>query len=1344
MSTPVGQLVIEMAANNVRLQKDMDRANKLVSDAMGKIRKSADGAMSALGALGIGVSIGAFSSWIKGAIDAIDRLNDISAATGITVTKLAGLDYAAKLSGTSLDTVTEASNKLQLGLATNNAALASIGVTAQDPVEALAQLADVYAATEGQANKAAVANLALGKSWQGVAGLLAQGGDNMRRLITEGEALSGVTQETADDAAKFNDEIDRLSTRLSALALNIAGPVLKVFSNWIDQLNEGTKAAGGFWKAIGMFGRANPFLNLEESAAKYRKEVEELTAKQEKYGELASIALGVNDKLAEAAKKLAYFEAMVAIETRKATAAQAESASGSNAHVIAYNAMIGSAEDLVKQMRFELALIGQTNEERAVSLALRKLEELGIRSGTEAFEKYGNLIIEIQRQIRIKTKSTELSKQAADSAKREAEEYDRLLKSFQDQIAKMQLENETYFDGNAARERAIFLRETENLKIEDRSRLLAQYDEAAAVKEANEARKKGVELQLKQQEDYAKEMEKINDQIGQSLTDALMEGGRNAKDLLMNLFKTMILRPLLQPVINGVVGTFTSAGLAGAAAAQETSGGAVGSSLGLVGLANGLKSAYEMVTGGFSQIGTMASSLASTFEVASTYGTGLLSQQTAMLAAQEAGMTSFSAAAGTAASALAGIGAGLMVGNLISDGKGIGGGSSWLTVGGGAAAGAALGSIFPGVGTALGAALGAALGGVVGGLANAAFGTGKKKIDDTGLKITFNSMGNTIKQYEDWSKKGGWFGGGGKGTDLKEVDSELQKYFDVSVGAVALSVRQYTDILKLPARDLTQYSLDIEKSLEGLSPEEQKKAIDESIKAYADGLSGFAAAEIAPFQRSGEALSDTLARLGGSLKTVNDTFGILNIALYDSSAAGADAASKLADAFGGLDKLVAATDVYYQNFYSAQERADKTTESLTKVFAELGLQLPSTNAQFREMVEAARAAGNDTLFANLIKLAPAFSNLKNSLAALVDSAFQDLQAAIQREQKAALDAIEKQKQVAEAQRQVAQENVDSLTSIFDYLTTQINELSGATSAAQSAAEGRAFISNAVEAARNTGYLPDQKALEQAVTSVRTAIEQTDYASSYEQKLAQMQLAGQLSDLNNIAFEQKTTAELQLEVATQQINDLNAQAALTNAFYESQLIYAQDQINELKNVNGSVLTVAGAMAALGAAIEASKMQASAGGGGGGGGGGGDNSRTGQINGLYQEILGRNAEEGGLNAWAGSGLSIDQIREGIMNSPEAQARGYATGGYYPGGLAMVGEQGPELINFNRPGQVYTASQTSEILAGGNLASEIQALREENRAQSRAMVQMQGRMTKMLERWESSGLPETRVEA
>lgn len=58
-------------------------------------------------------------------------------------------------------------------------------------------------------------------------------------------------------------------------------------------------------------------------------------------------------------------------------------------------------------------------------------------------------------------------------------------------------------------------------------------------------------------------------------------------------------------------------------------------------------------------------------------------------------------------------------------------------------------------------------------------------------------------------------------------------------------------------------------------------------------------------------------------------------------------------------------------------------------------------------------------------------------------------------------------------------------------------------------------------------------------------------------------------------------------------------------------------------------------------------------------------------------------------------------------------------------MVGEQGPELINFSQPGRVYTADQTSAAINGGNeeylqqVISELQALIRQNGAASQAMI-------------------------
>jgi len=80
-----------------------------------------------------------------------------------------------------------------------------------------------------------------------------------------------------------------------------------------------------------------------------------------------------------------------------------------------------------------------------------------------------------------------------------------------------------------------------------------------------------------------------------------------------------------------------------------------------------------------------------------------------------------------------------------------------------------------------------------------------------------------------------------------------------------------------------------------------------------------------------------------------------------------------------------------------------------------------------------------------------------------------------------------------------------------------------------------------------------------------------------------------------------------------------------------------------------------------------------------------------------------------------------------------------------MALVGESGPEIINFKNPGMVYNASQTDSLLGGGEaMIAEVRGLREDNQAQARAMVQLQGKMNKLMERWDSDGLPEVRAVA
>lgn len=62
--------------------------------------------------------------------------------------------------------------------------------------------------------------------------------------------------------------------------------------------------------------------------------------------------------------------------------------------------------------------------------------------------------------------------------------------------------------------------------------------------------------------------------------------------------------------------------------------------------------------------------------------------------------------------------------------------------------------------------------------------------------------------------------------------------------------------------------------------------------------------------------------------------------------------------------------------------------------------------------------------------------------------------------------------------------------------------------------------------------------------------------------------------------------------------------------------------------------------------------------------------------------------------------------------ANVPGYAKGGLADRGWAIVGEEGPELVNFSQPGRVYTADETQAALGGGGIGSPLESLNQAGR--------------------------------
>jgi len=886
------------------------------------------------------------------------------------------------------------------------------------------------------------------------------------------------------------------------------------------------------------------------------------------------------------------------------------------------------------------------------------------------------------------------------------------------------------------------------------------------------------------QDDFAK----TADQINQSLTDALMRGfesgsdfAKNFKTTLENMFKTMVLRPVISAILAPVSGAL-SAGFGGSSFAGQPGG------MSALSQASSVSSLYNLLNTGVSNsiqagFGKLATSSFGQSVGLSTEAAGPVTQSGAGSATMTAEAQTMGNALGMAGNALAGY----AIQKAISGGYTTGESKTVDAI------------------TLAASAYFGPIAGVAAGVFNRAFGS---KLADVGLMGTFGGEKGFVGQdYQSY--KGGWFTS--DKTRTNEANPQTQNALAGQFRAIQVSTALMAQNLGLGTEAIQKFSKDVKISLSGLTGEQVVAKLKEEVDAINESIAGLALGT-AEFNKLGESNANALNRLSTSLVTVNTTFDILGGTLYDTSLAGADMASKLVDLFGSLDAFTQLTSSYYENFYSSAERSAKATEQVTASMLDLGFALPKTKAEFRALVDAQQKLGSSgqETYASLIKLSGAFSQVIDSADAASQELYSNAQsatdlafAAVKRSIDAASKSAEKsitdayeaasnvlkgQKDLATTAAQVAQENVNAFKGVFDLLKTEITSLVGDSTASMSALKGRQFIEQSIATAQSTGYLPEKEQLSEAINAVKTGMEKTAYSSAFEQQRDRLVLANRLGVLKEVAGEQLTTAELQLVAAKDQVALLETQISLAKTkfdedieanrkYYSDALAKAQTQIDVLRGIDTSILSVSDAMSRLASAISsevAAKSQTAAAAAAasspsaaysiedtpaqrqakveyqtGVSVSSSDSALVAAAKVLYQSTHGgaSSAEYNAAAEAVGGNIGAALGWDGSLAGTEAlKAKyGFAKGGYYPGGMALVGEEGPEIINFKNPGQVYTAGQTDSLLGGGQaMIEEVRGLREDNQAQARAMVQLQAKMNKLMERWDSDGLPEVRAVA
>ena len=442
-------------------------------------------------------------------------------------------------------------------------------------------------------------------------------------------------------------------------------------------------------------------------------------------------------------------------------------------------------------------------------------------------------------------------------------------------------------------------------------------------------------------------------------------------------------------------------------------------------------------------------------------------------------------------------------------------------------------------------------------------------------------------------------------------------------------------------------------SLQGLTGEQAQAKISAALQAADEKLAALALAG-SNLGRNGETARQTLDRLSGSLTTVNGVLGVLGGRLYDTSLAGGEMASKLADLFGGLSNFQSTTGAYFEAYFSEAERAASLTGQLTQQMRALGFSLPSSRESFRKLVEAqdlTTDAGRRT-YAALLQLSGAFAVVVAESAASISVA--DAAAAAAERATAALQ----QRLSIEERIFTAQGNTAEL---------RRRELAALDPTNRALQQRLYDIQDAAEAAEKAGQLREAwRSLGDTIADEVARIRGIDGATGTT--LAGAQTAFTLATAQARAGDAGAAASLpELSRKLLDLAEANAHSSAELAAARSTVAASLEQTAEVARALGS--TPDKSIGPIGETFE--------------------NPFGGSIGRALDRILGKFRDfltpnySGGVGE---SGIDWENLN------------GFASGGYHAGGWRIVGENGPEL-EATGPARIYPADQTARLLSGGS---------------------------------------------
>lgn len=310
----IGSLSVNIDANTTGLSAGLTSVEKQTKQFQAQLGALGD-KLKVVGPLAAAAGAAFAVGMVKSVADAADALGDLSERTGIAVEDLSRLQYVAQLSGSSAEGMNAAIIKLSQGIANGNPAFEAMGVAVKNAdgslrsqADVLNDVADKFATYRDGTAKTALAMQLFGKAGAEMVGVLNQGSDGIKELADESDRLGNtISTKTAEQAARFNDNLDKLSIAAGGVARTIAGPLIEGLADLTGGLFEaymqGETLFGSFERGFKRMAQAKDINTarerVEELQLEYNKMMESM-AHLEPWEQASMGAMTLTQRLDEA------------------------------------------------------------------------------------------------------------------------------------------------------------------------------------------------------------------------------------------------------------------------------------------------------------------------------------------------------------------------------------------------------------------------------------------------------------------------------------------------------------------------------------------------------------------------------------------------------------------------------------------------------------------------------------------------------------------------------------------------------------------------------------------------------------------------------------------------------------------------------------------------------------------------------------------------------------------------------------------------------------------------------------------------------------------------------------